>query len=479
MTDIFTKPELDRRTLLRRAAAVGLLATPAVGMLSACVGSSDETPGAGHGDKSADNPLGIDPKAAARDRHLQRRSGHQVRDRRRHPAVQQEVAGGEGHVLGRPSRSRTVVQPRINAGDPPDMINNSALEPDGLRRASSRPARPPDLTDLFAAPSLDIAGKTVKDTLVPGAIEQGTFDGKPFAVNYAFTVFGLWYNNALFKKNSWTLPTTWAEFTALLRQDQGGRHHPVRLRRRQRVVLHGPRDPDQRRQDRRTGRSSRTSTTSRPAPGRPSRSSRPPRPGPRSAPSTPTRRSSASSTPRSSCSRTRTRSPSTRAAPGWRTSRPRTPRPASSTRSCRCPSVTASDKLPATAIYAAAGEMYFAAARARTRTAARSTCAPCSPRRPRRLHQAHQVAHRGAGRRRRPDHLARPDQRQRPAHDGRQGRLQATLFEPGTRSSTTSARAATNELMFKGGTARRSSATGWRRPPRRSKDSSVTSSPRS
>ena len=28
MTDIFAKPELDRRTLLRRAAAVGLLATP-------------------------------------------------------------------------------------------------------------------------------------------------------------------------------------------------------------------------------------------------------------------------------------------------------------------------------------------------------------------------------------------------------------------------------------------------------------------
>jgi len=30
MTELFAKPELDRRTLLRRAAAVGLLATPAV-----------------------------------------------------------------------------------------------------------------------------------------------------------------------------------------------------------------------------------------------------------------------------------------------------------------------------------------------------------------------------------------------------------------------------------------------------------------
>jgi N-acetylglucosamine transport system substrate-binding protein len=72
-----------------------------------------------------------------------------------------------------------------------------------------------DLTDLFAAPSLDIAGKTVKDTLVPGTIEQGTFNGKPYALNYAYTVFGLWYNAKLWAKNGWTPPKTWAEFTAL------------------------------------------------------------------------------------------------------------------------------------------------------------------------------------------------------------------------------------------------------------------------
>ena len=63
---------------------------------------------------------------------------------------------------------------------------------------------------------------------MPGTIEQGTFDGKPYVLNYAFTVFGLWYNAQLFKNNSWTPPKTWAEFTALLRQDQGRGHHPVR-----------------------------------------------------------------------------------------------------------------------------------------------------------------------------------------------------------------------------------------------------------
>jgi N-acetylglucosamine transport system substrate-binding protein len=71
-----------------------------------------------------------------------------------------------------------------------------------------------DLTDLFDAPSLDGSGK-VRDTLLPGTVEQGTFNGKPYVLNYAFTVFGLWYNSALFQKNSWTAPKTWAEFTAL------------------------------------------------------------------------------------------------------------------------------------------------------------------------------------------------------------------------------------------------------------------------
>ena len=67
MSEISGSPsELDRRTLLRRAAAVGLLATPAAGLLSACAtgGSNDnKQQNQSTGQKSANNPLGIDPKA--------------------------------------------------------------------------------------------------------------------------------------------------------------------------------------------------------------------------------------------------------------------------------------------------------------------------------------------------------------------------------------------------------------------------------
>ena len=214
MTDLFTKPEVDRRTLLRRAAAIGLMATPAVGMLSACVGGgSDETQDQAEGDKSDTNPLGVDPAAPLEVLIFNGGLGTDYATKVDIPSYnklypQAKVAFSETTEVGK------VVQPRINAGDPPDMINNAGA---GLMDMAAivKAQQAQDLTDMFNAPSLDIPGKTVKDTLIPGAYDQGLFDGKPMVLNYAFTVYGLWYNAALFKKNNWTVPKTWTEFTTL------------------------------------------------------------------------------------------------------------------------------------------------------------------------------------------------------------------------------------------------------------------------
>ena len=215
MSDVFAKPELDRRTLLRRAAAAGLLATPAVSMLSACVSSGDsgDTQDQAEGEKSNTNPLGVDPKAPLEVIIFNGGLGTKYATDVDIPSYNKlypeaKVTFSQTTEIGK------VVQPRINAGDPPDMVNNAGA---GLMDMAAivKAGQAQDLTDLFAAPSLDIAGKTVKDTLVPGAYDQNLFDGKPFVLNYAFTVYGLWYNAALFKKNNWTLPKTWAEFTAL------------------------------------------------------------------------------------------------------------------------------------------------------------------------------------------------------------------------------------------------------------------------
>jgi len=215
MTEIFGKPsEMDRRSLLRRAGAVGLLATPAVSMLAACAGGSDNSQKQATGTKSNDNPLGIDPKAGVEIVIFDGGLGTKYATDVDTPLFNKKWPDAK-ITYSATQQVSTTIKPRLNAGSPPDMINNSGSDLMDFG-AIVKAGQAADLSDLFAAPSLDIAGKTVSDTLVPGAVQQGMYDGKPYAVNYSFTVFGLWYNKKLFDKNSWTIPTTWADFTALL-----------------------------------------------------------------------------------------------------------------------------------------------------------------------------------------------------------------------------------------------------------------------
>jgi N-acetylglucosamine transport system substrate-binding protein len=214
VTDIFAKPSLDRRTLLRRAGAVGLLATPAVGLLSACAGGSDDKPTTqATGTKSADNPLGIDANTGIEIVIFDGGLGTKYATDVDTPLYSKKWPSSKV-TYSATQQISTTLKPRMNAGDPPDMIDNSGSDiMDFGAIVNAKQAA--DLTDLFAAPSLDVAGKTVADTLVPGAIEVGTYGGKPYAVNYSFTVYGLWYNKALWDSKGWTPPTTWADFTAL------------------------------------------------------------------------------------------------------------------------------------------------------------------------------------------------------------------------------------------------------------------------
>lgn len=210
-----SQSDLSRRTLLRRAAAAGLLATPAAGLLSACVGGGDdETQDQAEGEKSEQNPLGVDPKAALEVVIFNGGLGTKYATDIHIPSYKKAFPDAEVK-FSQAEEIATVLQPRFTSNEPPDMVNNagSKLMDQG---ALVQAGQVQDLTDLFNAPSLDDASKTVKDTLVPGTVEQGTFNGKPYVLNYAFTVFGLWYSDKLFKANGWTAPKTWSEFTTLL-----------------------------------------------------------------------------------------------------------------------------------------------------------------------------------------------------------------------------------------------------------------------
>ncbi|MEK8110190.1 extracellular solute-binding protein [Micromonospora sp. M12] len=51
---------------------------------------------------------------------------------------------------------------------------------------------------------------------MPGTVEAGSFNGKPYVLYYVSTVFGVWYSGKLFKDNGWAPAKTWDDFIALL-----------------------------------------------------------------------------------------------------------------------------------------------------------------------------------------------------------------------------------------------------------------------
>lgn len=209
--------DLTRRKVLGRAAAAGLLATPAAGLLSGCVGggSDDDNKGAENvGEKTTENPLGVKEDAALEVVIFNGGLGTKYAEDVHIPSYKKKFPKADVKFSST-EEVATVLQPRFARNDPPDMVNNAGaklMDQGALVQAG----QVQDLTDLFDAPSLDIAGKKVRETLVPGTVEQGTYNGKPYVLNYAFTVFGMWYDSALFAKKGWAPAKTWAEFTALL-----------------------------------------------------------------------------------------------------------------------------------------------------------------------------------------------------------------------------------------------------------------------
>ncbi|GAA5191598.1 N-acetylglucosamine/diacetylchitobiose ABC transporter substrate-binding protein [Rugosimonospora acidiphila] len=209
-------PELNRRTVLKRASALGLLAVPAVGLLQACATGGGSTPQdqSTGGAKSADNPLGVDPSAALEVVIFSGGYGDTYATKYHVPLY--EKAFPKAKVTESSTQDiQGTLQPRFTGGNPPDVVDNSgtkfmdfgALVGDDQLQ---------DLTTLLDAPSVDDPNTKVRDTLVDGTVDVGTYNDKPYVLNYVFTVFGLWYNAKLFQSKGWTVPTTWADFTALM-----------------------------------------------------------------------------------------------------------------------------------------------------------------------------------------------------------------------------------------------------------------------
>jgi N-acetylglucosamine transport system substrate-binding protein len=201
--------DLTRRTVLRRAAAAGLLATPAAGLLAAC--NKSDSGGGGGAEKTKDNPFGVEKNKALTAAFFNGGFGEDYA--KFDAALYERKWGGKVDV----KFSKTILtdyQPGFYSGNVPDVLNNSSPEtiPVGPVVKGGQLV---DLTALLDAASVDDPNKKVRDTLVAGTVESGLFNGKMYTLNYAYSIYGHWYNQALFDAKGWKVPKSWDEFATL------------------------------------------------------------------------------------------------------------------------------------------------------------------------------------------------------------------------------------------------------------------------
>ncbi|MCY0919350.1 MULTISPECIES: N-acetylglucosamine/diacetylchitobiose ABC transporter substrate-binding protein [unclassified Streptomyces] len=204
---------LGRRDLIKRSAALGLIAVPTMSFLSACASGGEEAPegGAPKGAVTKENPFGV-AKGSKMDV-VVFKGGFGDDYAKAWEAAFDKKWGTTSTHLGT-QEITAKLQPRFNGGNPPDVVDDSGAQQIKID-VLAKGGQLADLTQVLDSPSLDDPSKKVRDLLIAGTVEQGTQGGKFVALNYVYTVFGLWYSGKLFKEKGWTEPKTWDEFLAV------------------------------------------------------------------------------------------------------------------------------------------------------------------------------------------------------------------------------------------------------------------------
>ena len=203
---------ISRRGLLHAGAAVGAMAGASA--LTGCAMGGDDKKDDAKADANAANPLGVKEDAPLEVVIFNGGFGEEYA--KSHEAMYKERWPKAEIKHSATQQISQTLQPRFVAGDPPDVVNNSGGNQIDFNGLVSQGALA-DLSELLAAPSLDDPKKTVKDTILPGAIDVGTYDGKPLALYYAYGAYGIWYSQKLMNDKGWQYPKTWDEMISLCR----------------------------------------------------------------------------------------------------------------------------------------------------------------------------------------------------------------------------------------------------------------------
>ncbi|MEV8125848.1 N-acetylglucosamine/diacetylchitobiose ABC transporter substrate-binding protein [Streptomyces sp. NPDC085944] len=205
---------VGRRDLIKRSAALGLISVPTMSFLSACAsGGGDDQKKAEAGEKSAENPLAVNESAQMEFVLFDGGFGKEYAE----DAVKlYEKAFPKAKVkFAATQKIQSTLQPRFNGGNPPDLVDNSGAEQMDMGVLVGK-KQLADLTPLLDAPSYDDPNKKVRDTLRPGIVEMGQFDGDPvWILYYAYTVYGNWYSQKALDSLDAEYPKTWDEMLAV------------------------------------------------------------------------------------------------------------------------------------------------------------------------------------------------------------------------------------------------------------------------
>ncbi|WP_328768034.1 N-acetylglucosamine/diacetylchitobiose ABC transporter substrate-binding protein [Streptomyces sp. NBC_00286] len=205
---------VGRRDLIKRSAALGLIAVPTMSFLSACAsgdgGGEDKVE---KGQKTKENPLAVNESAPLEIVIFDGGFGTKYAEDAK--AVYEEKFPKAKVKFSATQKIQSVLQPRFNQGTPPDLIDNSGAEQMDMGVLVGK-KQLADLTPLLDAPSIDDPSKKVRDTLRPGIVEMGQFDGDPvWIMYYAYTVYGVWYSQKALDSLDATYPETWDEMLAV------------------------------------------------------------------------------------------------------------------------------------------------------------------------------------------------------------------------------------------------------------------------
>ncbi|MER5362871.1 N-acetylglucosamine/diacetylchitobiose ABC transporter substrate-binding protein [Streptomyces sp. NPDC002785] len=206
---------LGRRDVIKRSAALGLLSVPTMGFLSSCAsGDSSSDKKVEKGKVTKTNPLGVNETAPLEVVIFDGGFGQQYAiDAEKKYNAAFPKAPKVKHVATQKIQSQ--LQPRFNGGTPPDLIDNSGAEQMDMGVLVGK-KQLLDLTPLMDAPSVDDPSKKVRDTLRPGVLEMGQFDGDPvWIMYYAYTVYGVWYSQTALDNLDAQYPENWNDMLAL------------------------------------------------------------------------------------------------------------------------------------------------------------------------------------------------------------------------------------------------------------------------